>query len=192
MLKAVYPGSFDPITHGHIDIITRGRELFDEFIVAVSANPESLREIDPAMTPAKEPLFSLEERMSLVEQSVKSLPNVEVDSFSGLLVNYVSERGAKVIIRGLRRITDFEYEFQLALMNRVQNPDIETLFMVTSAEYHFVSSSLIKEVFHLGGDISNLVPAHVVDALERIYPRPSSDEAKRKSIHQSESSKGKR
>jgi len=146
MKRAVYPGSFDPITNGHIDIIRRSVKLFDELIVAVLVNP------------AKSPLFTVEERMELIKESLNDLPNVKVDSFTGLLVHYVSGVKANVIIRGLRAVSDFETEFQMALMNKRLNSDVEIVFLMTSYEYSYLSSGVIKEVFGLGGDVTGLVP----------------------------------
>lgn len=155
MSKAVYPGSFDPITNGHLDVITRAAAAFDEVLVAVVRNPN------------KDPLFTLEEREELIKQCTQHLPNVSVGRFSGLLVNYVEEQGANAIIKGLRAISDFEYEFQMALMNRKQNPRIETLFMMTSSRYSYLSSSLVKEVLRLGGCIQDLVPPLVEERMRQ-------------------------
>ncbi len=146
MPKAVYPGSFDPVTNGHLDIITRATVVFDEVHVAVLVNP------------SKNPLFSLEERVDMLTQSTSHLPNVTVGSFNGLLVDYARQQSAEVIIKGLRAISDFEYEFQMALMNRKLSPDVETLFMMTSSRYSYLSSSMVKEVARLGGCIDGLVP----------------------------------
>ncbi len=151
---AVYPGTFDPITNGHLDIITRGHRLFDEIIVAVLGNPD------------KEPFFSVEERTEILRAVVGRQPNVRVESFDGLLVDYVRSRGATAIVRGLRALSDFEYEFQMALMNRRLRPDIETVFMMPSEAYTYVSSRLVKQVVQLGGDVSGLVPKEVLDRLK--------------------------
>ena len=143
---AVYPGSFDPLTNGHVDIITRGARLFDRIIVAILVNAE------------KSPLFSMAERVEIARVVFKDYPNVEVDTFDGLLVDYVERRKARVIVRGLRAISDFEFEFQLALMNRRLNSEIETVFMMPAEQYSYISSRLIKEVFALGGRVHGLVP----------------------------------
>jgi pantetheine-phosphate adenylyltransferase len=146
MKLAVYPGSFDPLTNGHVDIIERGTHLFDKIIVAILVNVE------------KSPLFSMQERVDIVRQVFKGRPNVEVDTFEGLLVDYVARRKADVIVRGLRALSDFEAEFQMALMNRRLSPDVETVFMMPAEQYTYISSRLIKEVFSLGGQVSGLVP----------------------------------
>jgi pantetheine-phosphate adenylyltransferase len=143
---AVYPGSFDPLTNGHVDIITRGARLFDRIIVAILVNAE------------KAPLFSIAERVEIGRVVFKDYSNVEVDTFDGLLVDYVQRRKAGVIVRGLRAISDFEFEFQLALMNRRLNSEIETVFMMPAEQYSYISSRLIKEVFALGGRVHGLVP----------------------------------
>jgi pantetheine-phosphate adenylyltransferase len=143
---AVYPGSFDPLTNGHVDIITRGARLFDRIIVAILVNAE------------KSPLFSMAERVEIARAVFKEYQNVEVDTFDGLLVDYVERRKARVIVRGLRAISDFEFEFQLALMNRRLNSEIETVFMMPAEQYSYISSRLIKEVFALGGRVHGLVP----------------------------------
>jgi pantetheine-phosphate adenylyltransferase len=143
---AVYPGSFDPLTNGHVDIITRGARLFDRIIVAILVNAE------------KSPLFTMEERVEMSRVVFKGQSSVEVDTFDGLLVDYVARRHAQVIVRGLRAVSDFEFEFQMALMNQRLNGDIETVFMMPSEKYTFISSRLIKEVFALGGQVHGLVP----------------------------------
>ena len=150
---AVYPGSFDPVTHGHLDIIGRGAGIFGRVVVAILKNPE------------KKPTFSLAVRKRLLSTVVREMGNVEVDSFSGLLVDYARSRGASVIVRGLRAVSDFEYEFQMALMNRRLDPGIETVFMAPREDYAYVSSGLVKEVASLGGDIDDLVPAEVARKL---------------------------
>lgn len=154
MRTVIYPGSFDPLTNGHLDIVHRAARLFDSVVVAVANNQE------------KKPLFSLEERVSLVSDSVRELRNVKVDSFSGLLVDYVEKCGGQAVIRGLRAISDFEFEFQLALMNRKLNERVETIFMMPKETYTFLSSRIIKEISRLGGDVRAFVPAHVEAALK--------------------------
>ena len=141
MKIAVYPGSFDPITNGHLDIIKRASKVFDKVIVSILVNS------------SKTPCFEMEERRALIERVMGDLPNVEVDCFEGLLVNYVRKKGAHVIIKGLRAISDFEYEFQMALANTKIAPDIETLFMMTNQEYSYLSSSIVKELASLGGSL---------------------------------------
>jgi pantetheine-phosphate adenylyltransferase len=143
---AIYPGSFDPLTNGHVDIITRGARLFDRIIVAIAANAE------------KAPLFSMEERVQIARAVFKNQPSVEIDTFDGLLVDYVARRKANVIVRGLRAVSDFEFEFQMGLMNRRLNGAIETVFMMPAEQYTYISSRLIKEVFALGGKVQGLVP----------------------------------
>jgi len=152
---AVYPGSFDPLTNGHVDIILRGARLFDRIVVAILVNAE------------KKPLFSVEERVEIAREVFKSQSNVEVDTFDGLLVDYVSKRGAQVIVRGLRAVSDFEFEFQMALMNQRLDPRIETVFMMPAEQYTYISSRLIKEVFSLGGRVNGLVPDLVEQRLRQ-------------------------
>ena len=154
-LIAVYPGTFDPITNGHVDIVRRALGLFDRVIVAVATNVR------------KEPLFSMDERAAMIRASIGEDPRVEVDSFSGLVVDYARRRQARLLIRGLRAIADFEYEFQFAHMNRHLAPDVETIFLMTSEESFYVSSSLVKEVATMGGDITRIAPPAVVEALRR-------------------------
>ena len=151
---AVYPGSFDPLTNGHVDIIERGARLFDRIIVAILVNAE------------KAPMFPMAERVEIARAVFRNRPNVEVDTFDGLLVDYVAKRKANVIVRGLRAVSDFEYEFQMALMNRELNGAIETVFMMPDAKYSYISSRLIKEVFSLGGKIHGLVPELVEERLK--------------------------
>lgn len=153
MRKAVYPGSFDPITNGHLDLIQRGTRLFDQIIIAVLENEE------------KAPLFPVTERMELLRQTTRHMPSVEVHSFSGLLVDFMRKVNAQVVVRGLRAVSDFEYEFQMALMNRELSDRVETIFMMPAVEYTYVSSRLVKEVFRLGGDITRLVPPVVLEKL---------------------------
>jgi len=152
---AVYPGTFDPLTNGHVDIILRGSKLFDRIIVAMLVNPE------------KAPLFSVEERVETAREVFRDYPNVEVDTFDGLLVDYARRKRASVIVRGLRAVSDFEYELQMALMNRRLNPDVETVFMMPGEAYTYLSSRLVKEVFALGGSITGLVPRAVEARLAR-------------------------
>jgi pantetheine-phosphate adenylyltransferase len=148
-VTAIYPGSFDPITNGHLDLIERGSRLFDRLIVSILRNESKL------------PLFSVEERVEMLREVVGRFPNVEVDSFDGLLVDYASRQGATVLLRGIRAISDYEYELQMALMNRRLRPDIETVFMMSSEAFSFISSRLVKEVFGLGGTVAGLVPPPV-------------------------------
>ena len=161
MRTVIYPGSFDPLTNGHLDVVQRAAKLFDRVVVAV------------AKSESKSPLFTLEERLSLVKVAVQSLPNVEADTFDGLLVNYVEQRGAQAVVRGLRAVSDFEFEFQLALMNRKLNERIETIFMMPKDTYTFLSSRIVKEIARLGGDVSPFVPAHVRTALAIRLGSPS-------------------
>lgn len=155
MRTAIYPGSFDPLTNGHLDVIQRAAKLFDRVIVAVAEND------------SKHPLFTLAERESMVKKSVGHLPNVVADAFSGLLVEYAASRKAGAIVRGLRAVSDFEFEFQLALMNRKLAENIETIFMMPKDTYTFLSSRIVKEIARLGGDVSPFVPAHVQAALRK-------------------------
>ncbi len=149
----IYPGSFDPITNGHLDVIERAAKLFDRVIVAVAVNS------------SKAPLFSKDQRQEQIAEAVAALGNVEVDAFDGLLVDFARDQKAQAIIRGLRAVSDFEFEFQLALMNRKLEPDIETIFMMPRETYTFLSSKLVKEIAQLGGDVSAFVPPHVERAL---------------------------
>ena len=155
MRTAIYPGSFDPLTNGHLDVVQRAAKLFDRVVVAVAENE------------GKNPLFTLNERLALVKKSIVHLPNVEADSFDCLLVEYVVSRKAQAIVRGLRAISDFEFEFQLALMNRKLNENIETIFMMPKDTYTFLSSRIVKEIARLGGDVGSFVPAHVQTALTK-------------------------
>ena len=153
MRTVIYPGSFDPLTNGHLDLIQRAARLFDRVIVAVANND------------SKHPLFTLAERLEMVRLSLDQFTNVEADSFDGLLVNYVEQRGGQAVIRGLRAVSDFEFEFQLALMNRKLNERVETIFIMPKDTYTFLSSRILKEIARLGGDVSDFVPAHVHRAL---------------------------
>ncbi len=157
---AVYPGTFDPITNGHIDLVQRALKLFDRLIIAIGENP------------AKRPLFSLEERLYMVEKAIEDFPcrdRIEVASFSGLLVDFAASRGAQAIIRGLRAVSDFEYEFQLALMNRRLNRQIDTVFLMPGFRWFFISSTIIKEAAQFGGDVSGLVPPVVEEKLREKF-----------------------
>ena len=155
MVKALYPGSFDPVTRGHIDVAARAAALFDEVVIAVYS------------TPSKNLLFSTDERVDLFEDAVSGLPNVVVRKFEGLVVRFAQEIGAAVIVRGLRSGSDFEYEYEMAFMNKQLAPDIELVCLMTSLQYQFVSASLLKEVAALNGDIDGLVPKHVAKALRQ-------------------------
>jgi pantetheine-phosphate adenylyltransferase len=157
MRIAICPGSFDPLTNGHLDVIQRATKLFDRVVVAVAHNE------------AKQPLFTLDERMQLVSDSIKHLPMVEVDAFDCLLVDFAERRGAQAIIRGLRAVSDFEFEFQLALMNRNMNERVETIFMMPKDTYTYLSSRMIKEIARLGGDVRAFVPSHIKRALEEKF-----------------------
>ena len=154
---AVCPGSFDPITNGHLDIVRRGAEIFEEVIVVVFKNQ------------SKSPLFTVEERIELIKEATKDLPNVSVDESKGLVVDYAKEKNASAILRGLRAVSDFEYEMQITSMNRKLNADIETLFMMTNNQYSFLSSSIVKEAARYQSDVSDLVPAAVEIALKEKY-----------------------
>jgi pantetheine-phosphate adenylyltransferase len=158
MRTAIYPGSFDPLTNGHLDLIQRAAKLFDRVVVAVARNED------------KRPLFSPNERLSLVKQAVRHLPGVQADTFDGLLIDYVVAQKAQAIVRGLRAVSDFEFEFQLALMNRKLNENIETIFMMPKDTYTFLSSRIVKEIARLGGDVEAFVPKHVRAALAKKFP----------------------
>lgn len=162
MTRAIYPGSFDPVTFGHIDMIERSSKMVDELIVAVLINS------------AKNPLFSVKERVSMLEEITNHLPNVKVTFFDGLLIDYAREMNATIIIRGLRAVTDFEYELQIAQTNRIVNPNVDTLFLTTSLEYAYLSSTIVKEVASYGGDISHFVPQQLID---RIYDKYNNKES---------------
>lgn len=162
MIRAIYPGSFDPVTNGHLDIIERAASVFDELVVLVAVHSE------------KNPLFTVQERLSLIRQSLGKLANVAADSIEGrLLVDYARERKVKVLVKGLRALTDFDYEFQMALMNKKLFPSVETLFFVTRDEHAFLSSSIVKEVARLGGDVSSFVPPPVAAALKKAFAGPA-------------------
>jgi pantetheine-phosphate adenylyltransferase len=153
--RAIYPGSFDPVTNGHLDVIDRARKLFDEVIVAVAHNDQ------------KHPLFSLEERLGFLKGALGRIKNVEIAPLDGLLVNFAIARKATAVIRGLRAISDFEFEFQMALMNRKLEAKVETIFLMPKEEYTYLSSRIVKEIARLGGDVTTFVPAHVANALAR-------------------------
>ena len=156
MKKAIYPGSFDPLTLGHLDIIERSARIVDELVVGVLNNS------------AKNSLFSLDERVRMIKEMTDSMPNVTVTSFNGLLVDYMREIDATIIVRGLRAVTDFEYELQIAQTNHVENPEVETIFLTTSLQYSYLSSTIVKEFASYGGDLSKFVPARFID---RIYDK---------------------
>ncbi len=155
MRIAVYPGSFDPVTNGHLDIISRAADKFDKLIVAVLRNR------------AKQPTFSIEERMDMLRRVTSGYPQVEIDTFDGLLANYLHEKQANIIVKGLRAMSDFEYEFQMALMNKKLAPDVETLFMVTSDKYSFLSSSIVRELASYNGSLDGLVPPELESEIRR-------------------------
>ena len=150
---AIYPGTFDPITNGHLDLVARAEQIFDQVIIAVSDNPR------------KSPLFDIEERLAMVDEATKHIPHVQVESFDDLLVNFVARKNAKFVIRGLRAVSDFEYEFQLASANRRLDNNVETIFLTPSEANYFISSSLVREISFYQGDISSFVPAHVQTAM---------------------------
>ena len=155
MRRAIYPGSFDPVTNGHLDVIDRARKLFDEVIIAIAINDQ------------KQPLFTLEERLDLLRKTLGDLKGVQVAPLEGLLVDFAIEQKATAVIRGLRAISDFEFEFQMALMNRKLEPTVETIFLMPKEEYTYLSSRIVKEIARLGGDIAKFVPPTVVDAFAR-------------------------
>ena len=157
MKRAITPGTFDPITYGHLDVITRAAQLMDEVVVAVAASP------------GKGPLFSLEERTALVRQAIEHLPNVRVEPFEGLLVDFVRKQKAQVIVKGLRAITDFEYEFQMAALNYQLANELETVFIMSPPQYMYLSSSIVRELARLGSPVDQFVPAHVAEALIRKF-----------------------
>ena len=157
MRRAIYPGSFDPVTNGHLDVIQRAATLFDEVVVAVASNEQ------------KRGLFSSDERLALLRVAIGALPHIRVVSFDGLLVDFARTEGACAVVRGLRAVSDFEFEFQMALMNRKLRPEIETIFLMPAEKYTYLSSRIIKEIARLGGDVSSFVPASVVTALREKF-----------------------
>ena len=157
MRRAIYPGSFDPVTNGHLDVIERARKLFDEVVVAVADNDE------------KQPLFSLKERLDLLRETAGRIGNVRVAQFKGLLVEFARAEDAGAVIRGLRAVSDFEFEFQMALMNRKMEPTVETIFMMPKEEYTYISSRIVKEIARLGGNVQSFVPDCVVQALAKKF-----------------------
>lgn len=166
---AIYPGTFDPPTNGHLDLIHRGAKIFDELIVAILHNPE------------KTPLFSLDERLEMLRECIKGESNVKVDTFSGLLVDYAARKKAKAVLRGIRAVSDYEYELQMALMNRKLDPRLETIFMMPAEAYSYLSSRLVREIGMLGGSVSCLVPAVVDRRLrEKLHVKPAARAAKKR------------
>jgi pantetheine-phosphate adenylyltransferase len=157
--QAIYPGSFDPLTNGHLSLIQRGLKIFDSLVVAVANNP------------AKKALFSVAERMQFIREAVNGNPRVEIDTFDGLLIDYAKLRGVHTVMRGLRAVSDFEYEFQLANMNRKLDPEFESVFVMTGEDYFYVASRLVREVASFGGDVSGLVPPNVLAALRARFPK---------------------
>ena len=158
-ILAIYPGSFDPLTNGHLDLIERGRQLFDHLVVAILTNLE------------KDPLFTIEERVTMIREATAGMENVSVDTFSGLLVDYATKKKARVIMRGVRAFSDYEYELQMALMNRRLQPHLETVFLMPAESYSYVSSRLVKEIFRHGGSVKGLVPPVVEERLQqKVFP----------------------
>lgn len=157
MRIAVYPGSFDPITNGHLDIIERASRVYDKLVVGVLSNT------------SKTPLFSAEKRVEMIRLVTKHLDNVEVDTFTGLLVDFAASKNATVIVKGLRTVADFEYEFQMALLNKALNPEYETMFMMTNTKYSYISSSMVKELAGFHGDLTGLVPCEIIETIEEKY-----------------------
>ena len=155
MRIAICPGSFDPVTKGHLDIISRASKLFEKVIVMVVINAE------------KKPSFSVEERVEMIRRAACGLPNVEVDTFSGLLMDYARAVGATAVVKGLRAVTDFEYEFQMSLINKKLNPEVDTLFLTTSAEYMYLSSSIVKQIASFGGNVDDFVPEQIIDEVKQ-------------------------
>ncbi len=158
-VKAIYPGTFDPLTNGHLDLIARGAKIVDQLVVAILRNSEKAA-----------PLFTVDERFEMISEATAGFPNVSVATFGGLLVDFARSEGATAVLRGIRAISDYEYEFQMAMMNRKLDPDLETLFMMPAEKYTYVSSRLIKGVFQLGGDVTALVPSLVVERLKAKSP----------------------
>jgi pantetheine-phosphate adenylyltransferase len=158
-VKAIYPGSFDPVTNGHLDLIARGAKIFDHLVVAILRNS------------AKNPLFTVEERVEMLTEGLAPFGNVSIATFDGLLVDFARDQHAQAVMRGIRAISDYEYEFQMALMNRRLAPELETIFLMPDAKYSFVSSRLVKEVFILGGSVDGLVPKLVIDRLKQRVPK---------------------
>ena len=157
MRVAVYPGSFDPITNGHLDIIKRASRVYDKVVVGVLCNK------------SKSPLFTAEERVDMIKRVTKDLSNVEVDTFEGLLVDFAKSKGATVIVKGLRTVADFEYEFQMALLNKALNPEYETMFMMTDTKYSYISSSMVKELAGYNGDLTGFVPCDIIETIKKKY-----------------------
>ena len=157
MRIAVYPGSFDPITNGHLDIIRRAAKVYDKVVIGVLSNIN------------KKPVFTAEERAQMIRESTEEISNIEVDVFSGLLVDFAKTKGAQVIVKGLRTVADFEYEFQMALLNKALNPEYETMFMMTDTKYSYISSSMVKEVAKFHGDLTGFVPPQIVDKIKNKY-----------------------
>lgn len=157
MRIAVYPGSFDPITNGHLDIIERASRVYDKLVVGVLSNA------------SKTPLFPAEKRVEMIRLVTKHLDNVEVDTFTGLLVDFAASKNATVIVKGLRTVADFEYEFQMALLNKALNPEYETMFMMTNTKYSYISSSMVKELAGFHGDLTGLVPCEIIETIEEKY-----------------------
>ena len=157
MRVAVYPGSFDPITNGHLDIIERASRVYDKVVVGVLCNK------------SKSPLFTAEERVDMIKRVTKNLSNVEVDTFEGLLVDFAKSKGATVIVKGLRTVADFEYEFQMALLNKALNPEYETMFMMTDTKYSYISSSMVKELAGYNGDLTGFVPCDIIETIKKKY-----------------------
>jgi pantetheine-phosphate adenylyltransferase len=158
-VKAIYPGSFDPVTNGHLDLIARGSKIFDHLVVAILRNSH------------KDPLFTVDERIEMLTQGVSGLDNISIATFDGLLVDFAREQNAQAVMRGIRAISDYEYELQMALMNRRLAPELETIFLMPDAKYSFVSSRLVKEVFELGGSVEGLVPRFVIERLKQHAPK---------------------